>query len=168
MKNDVIAVGPYLCGIVCNTVLLHSVQKVAFSLLLIPGCECGAMLSYVIDIQGQTQDSHKPQNESIIKAKNTLTDEVTLDKLSLMKLPNEERVKIIETLAKDWRIVGSQLNFDRAGNQLDIIEKQKLKDPVACCEAMLQHWLNEWEWSETHYMEDTNRHSERLRVYLAG
>ena len=88
-------------------------RRVAFSLLLIPGCECGAMLSYVIDIQGQTQDSHKPQNESIIKAKNTLTDEVTLDKLSLMKLPNEERVKIIETLAKDWRIVGSQLNFDR-------------------------------------------------------
>jgi len=44
-----------------------------------------------------------------------------------MKLPNGERVKIIGTLAEDWRIVRSQLNFDRAGNQLDIIEKQKLK-----------------------------------------
>ena len=28
--------------------------------------------------------------------------------------------------------------------------------------------LVEWEQSETCYMEDTNRHSERLQVYLTG
>ena len=88
------------------------------------------------------EDPQNPQRESIVKDKSTLTDEVSLDRLSLMKLPNGERVKIIETVAKDWRKVGCQLNFDRVGNQLDIIEKQKLKDPVACCEAMFQHWLN--------------------------
>ena len=35
------------------------------------------------------------------------------------------------------RKVESQLNFDRVGSQLDVIEKQKSKDPVVCCEAML-------------------------------
>jgi len=58
----------------------------------------------------------------------TLTDVVSLDKLSLMKLPSGERVKIIETVAKDCRKVGSQLNFDRASNQLDIIEIKQ-----SCC-----------------------------------
>jgi len=94
-------------------------------------------------MQEQTQeDSQKPQCKSTLKDMITLTDVVSLDKLSLMKLPSGERVKIIETVAKDWRKVGSQLNFDRVGNQLDIIERQKSNNPVACCEAMFQHWLN--------------------------
>jgi len=97
----------------------------------------------VTDIQEKAlEDSQKHQYESTVKDKITLTDEVSLDKLSLLRLPNGERVKIIETVAKDWREVGCQLNFDRVGNRLDIIEKQKLKDPLACCEAMFQHWLN--------------------------
>jgi len=106
--------------------------------------ECGAILSFwITEMQGQAkEDSKKLQNESTVKDKITLTDEVSLDKLSLMKLSCGERVKIIETVAKDWRKVGCQLNFDRVGNQLDIIEREKLKDPVACCEAMFQHWLN--------------------------
>jgi len=98
---------------------------------------------WITEMQEQAkEDSQKLQNESTVKDEITLTDEVSLEKLSQMKLPFEERVKIIETVAKDWRRVGTQLNFDRFGNQLDIIEKQKLKDPVACCEAMFQHWLN--------------------------
>jgi len=100
----------------------------------------GAMLLFVSGIQEKAQEGS--QCESSVEDEITLTDEVTLDKLSLMKLPSGERVKIIETVAKDWRIVGSQLNFDRAGNQLDIIERQKSNNPVACCEAMFQHWLN--------------------------
>jgi len=94
-------------------------------------------------MQGQAkEDSQKLQNESTVKDRVTLPDEVSLDKLSLIKLPCGERVRIIETVAKDWRKVGCQLNFDRAGNQLDIIEQQKSNNPVACCEAMFQHWLN--------------------------
>ena len=84
----------------------------------------------------------KAQEEVTVKGKNTVHDEVTLGKLLLMKLPNGERVKIVETIAKDWRIVGCQLNFDRAGNRLSIIEGQKSNNPIACCEAMFQHWLN--------------------------
>ena len=99
--------------------------------------EYGVAASFcVLDMQ------QKAQEEVTVKSKNTVHDEVTLDKLSLMKLPNGERVKIIETIAKDWRIVGCQLNFDRAGNRLSLINKQELNNPIACCEAMFQHWLN--------------------------
>ena len=92
------------------------------------------------DVREKAQeDSQKPQCESNVI---TQTDEVSLDKLSLLKLPSGKRVRIIETVAKDWRKVGCQLNFDRVGNQLDITERQKSNNPVACCEAMFQHWLN--------------------------
>ena len=119
-------------------------------LMLCVHCHCTRLLNMVLHfllyhriIQEKAQeDPQKPQCENTVKDKITLTDEVSLDKLSLMKLPNGERVKIVETVAKDWRKVGCQLNFDRVGNQLDIIERQKSNNPVACCEAMFQHWLN--------------------------
>ena len=52
-----------------------------------------------------------------------------------MKPPNGERVEIIETAAKDWRKIGSQLNLIESA--INWIEIQKSKDPVACCEGML-------------------------------
>ena len=97
----------------------------------------------ITGLQEKAQEgSQKPQHESTVEDKITLTDEVSLDKLSLLRLPNGEQVKIIETVAKDWRGVGSQLKFDQVGNRLDIIEQQKTNNPVACCEAMFQRWLN--------------------------
>ena len=111
-----------------------------WQLMLLCEYKTSAMLPFcIVDIQEQAEEDSR--NETTVQCKITLCGDVTLGKLSLMKLSNGERVKIIESVAINWRKVGTQLNFDRAGNQLDIIEKQKSNDPVACCEAMFQHWL---------------------------
>ena len=44
-------------------------------------------------------------------------------------------------MAPFWQRLGSLLDFDDYGTELDIIDKRYRSDPEACCRAMLQHWL---------------------------
>ena len=64
----------------------------------------------------------------------------SLAKLSVLRAAGG-KIHIIERLAPNWRGLGILLDFDDAGTQLDIIEKAHPLDPVACCQAMFQHWV---------------------------
>ena len=57
-----------------------------------------------------------------------------------MKTPEE--VRIIESMATQWKELGRLLNFDTGGHTLRNIEATyQLEGPIACCREMLMHWL---------------------------
>ena len=66
---------------------------------------------------------------------------LTLAKLSLLRTAGGKKIQIIKRLAPSWREVGILLDFDESGTELDIIEKTHPTNPVACCQAMFQHWV---------------------------
>ena len=53
-----------------------------------------------------------------------------------------KKIKIIETVAPIWQILGDQLDFDESGSKVALIEVKYPTNPEACCRAMFQHWLN--------------------------
>ena len=53
-----------------------------------------------------------------------------------------KKIKIIETVASKWQILGDQLEFDERGSKLDLIKTKHPSDPVECCREMFKHWLN--------------------------
>ena len=59
----------------------------------------------------------------------------------MLKTTEGQKVQIIRDLAPKWKDVGISLDFDPDGRTLDLIEVQKMNEPVACCRAMFQHWL---------------------------
>ena len=59
----------------------------------------------------------------------------------MLRAAGGKKIQIIKGLAPNWRGLGILLDFDEAGTQLDIIEKAHPVDPVACCQAMFQHWV---------------------------
>ena len=59
----------------------------------------------------------------------------------MLKTTEGQKVQIIRDLAPKWKDFGISLDFDPAGRTLDLIEVQKMNEPVACCQAMFQHWL---------------------------
>ena len=65
----------------------------------------------------------------------------TLAKLTVLKIAEGKKIQIIKRLASDWHGLGILLDFDEAGTQLDVINSKHHGQPVACCEAMFQHWL---------------------------
>ena len=65
----------------------------------------------------------------------------TIKKLKMLRAPNGETVEIVSSVAPKWKDVGIFLDFDDTGQCLDTIESGYEKDPVACCQAMFQHWL---------------------------
>ena len=65
----------------------------------------------------------------------------TLAKLSVLRAAGGKKIQIIKRLASNWRELGILLDFDKAGTQLDIIEKAHPMDPIGCCQAMFQHWV---------------------------
>ena len=50
-------------------------------------------------------------------------------------------MKVIESVATDWRKIGALLDFDPAGKRLGIIAATEKDRPEDCCQSMFQHWL---------------------------
>ena len=65
----------------------------------------------------------------------------TLAKLSVLRTAGGKKIQIIKRLAPSWRELGILLDFDESGTELDIIEKTHPTNPVACCQAIFQHWV---------------------------
>ena len=59
----------------------------------------------------------------------------------MLRAPDGETVEIVSSVAPKWKDVGIFLDFDDTGQYLNTIETDYEKDPVACCQAMFQHWL---------------------------
>ena len=71
-----------------------------------------------------------------------LADKPQLAQLMMLKTVEGQKVQIIKQLAPVWKYFGISLNFDPEGQTLNLIEaEQKLNGPIACCQAMFQHWL---------------------------
>ena len=66
----------------------------------------------------------------------------TITELSLLKTADGKKIKIIATLAPNWRDLGFLMNFDHRGTEIETIEKKCRGDPKDCCRAMFQHWLS--------------------------
>jgi hypothetical protein len=66
----------------------------------------------------------------------------SLAKLSLLRTFQGKKIKIIERVAPFWQRLGDQLDFDDSGSRLSLIKAEYPTNPVACCRAMFQHWLN--------------------------
>ena len=69
-------------------------------------------------------------------------DKPRLAELTMLKTTEGQKVNIIRDLAPNWKHFGIYLDFDPDGQTLNLIEaEQKMNGPVACCQAMFQHWL---------------------------
>ena len=62
----------------------------------------------------------------------------TLAKLSSLKA---SKIQVIKRVAPRWYDLGSLLDFDDSGTELDIIKEKHRSDPVNCSRAMFQHWV---------------------------
>ena len=65
----------------------------------------------------------------------------TLAQLKIMKTATGEKIKIIESVAPQWKELGDLLDFDSEGRTLELIEANQQKGPVACCREMFVYWL---------------------------
>ena len=66
----------------------------------------------------------------------------TLAQLTIMKNATGEKIKIIESVAPQWKQLGDLLDFDPEGRTLELIEaNNQLKGHVACCREMFITWL---------------------------
>ena len=58
-----------------------------------------------------------------------------------MKTATGEKIKIIESVAPQWKELGDLLDFDPEGRTVQLIEVNLQKDHFACCREMLVYWL---------------------------
>ena len=66
----------------------------------------------------------------------------TLAKLTIMKTTKGEKIKIIASVAPQWKELGDLLDFDPEGRTLELIEvNNQQKGYVACCREMFVYWL---------------------------
>ena len=66
----------------------------------------------------------------------------TLAQLKIMKTTTGENIKIIESVAPQWKELGDLLDFDPDGRTLKLIEaNNQLRGHVACCREMFVTWL---------------------------
>ena len=65
----------------------------------------------------------------------------TLAQLKIMKTATGEKIKIIESVATQWKELGDLLDFDSEGRTLELIEANQQKDHLACCREMFVYWL---------------------------
>ena len=66
----------------------------------------------------------------------------TLAQLKMMKTITGESIKVIESVAPQWKELGYLLDFDPEGQTLNLIEaNNQLKGHFACCEEMFVYWL---------------------------
>ena len=50
-------------------------------------------------------------------------------------------MRIIESIAAKWKVVGIHLDFDPTGSTIDLIGADHPLNHVACCTEMMQKWL---------------------------
>ena len=66
----------------------------------------------------------------------------TLTQLTRMKTTTGEKIKIIESVALQWKELGALLDFDPEGQTLKLIEaNNQLRGPIASCQEMFVTWL---------------------------
>ena len=66
----------------------------------------------------------------------------TLAQLKIMKTTTGEKIKIIESVAPQWKELGDLLDFDPEGQTLELIEaNHQQKGHVACCREMFSYWV---------------------------
>ena len=65
----------------------------------------------------------------------------TLAQLKIMKTATGEKIKIIESVAPQWKELGDLLDFDPEGQTLELIEANQQKDHLACCREIFVYWL---------------------------
>ena len=66
----------------------------------------------------------------------------TLAQLKIMKTTTGEKMKIIESVAPQWKELGDLLDFDPEGRTLELIEaNHQQKGHVACCREMFAYWV---------------------------
>ena len=66
----------------------------------------------------------------------------TLAQLKIIKTTTRKKIKIIESVAPQWKELGDLLDFDPEGRTLELIEaNNQLKGNVACCREMFVSWL---------------------------
>ena len=66
----------------------------------------------------------------------------TLAQLKVMKTTTGEKIKIIESVAPQWKELGDLLDFDPEGRTLELIEANiQQKGQVECCREMFVYWL---------------------------
>ena len=58
------------------------------------------------------------------------------------KAPDGSKIQIIKRVAPRWYDLGTLLDFDDSGTELDIIKAEYRSEPVPCCRAMFHYWLN--------------------------
>jgi hypothetical protein len=79
--------------------------------------------------------------QHVEKDKDILSVSPRLSELRVMSTPKQKKVKIIESIAADWKKIGAQLDFDAAGYRLKIIAESERDKPEQCCQSMFQYWL---------------------------
>ena len=66
----------------------------------------------------------------------------TLAQLNILKTTTGEKIKIIESVAPQWKKLGDLLDFDPEGRTIELIEaKIQQKGRVECCREMFVYWL---------------------------
>ena len=59
-----------------------------------------------------------------------------------MKTTTGEKIKIIESVAPQWKELGDLLDFDPEGRTLELIEvNHQMNGVFACCREMFVTWL---------------------------
>jgi hypothetical protein len=72
----------------------------------------------------------------------TMTSTPRLAQLRVLRSQNGEKIEIINTVARDWKSLGTFLDFDPTGETIQQIECDNGRDGVIMsCQAMFQHWL---------------------------
>ena len=66
----------------------------------------------------------------------------TLAQLNILKTTTGEKIKIIESVAPQWKELGDLLDFDHEGRTLELIEaNNQQKSRVESCREMFVYWL---------------------------
>lgn len=71
-----------------------------------------------------------------------IDDVPTLAALSMLQTSQGKKIHIIQRMAPFWRDLGSLMDFDDSGSEVDIIDLKHRGDPKDCCRAIFQHWVN--------------------------
>ena len=61
--------------------------------------------------------------------------------LSLTTSDGVAKIRIINSLAPNWRCLAGYLDFDKDGTEIKTIEATHPNNPKACCQEVFQQWL---------------------------
>ena len=70
---------------------------------------------------------------------------LTLANLMSLKTAEGDKIKIIETVAPDWKTVRYLMDFDPYGQKVDLIEAEYANQQnrlLTCCQEIFKLWLH--------------------------